>query len=144
MKAKLIRGAGILLVAVIALFGFSFGFSQKSEPTTASAQTTEQVYSLYEEDFNDVSTRVEMVSGHNHSKTSTDGWIYSKKSTNGSAYVENGRMYFSGSAYDVIYRDGGQTWGNYTLEADMCYTSNTGWGGMLFNVQSDKSGKRVE
>ena len=91
---------------------------------------------LYEEDFDDVSDRVDLDGGNNLTGPAA-GWIWARKSLAGSAYIENGRLYFSGKAYDVLYRDGGETWGNYTLEADFCYTEGTvGWGGMLYNVQS--------
>ena len=107
-------------------------------------ESTDGAYVLYEEDFDDIVSRVDLVSGDNNSLNSTDGWIYSKKSNNGSAYVENGRLYFQGSAYDVIYRDGGQVWGNYTLEADFCYAQDSaGWGAMLFNVHSDTKFQRA-
>ncbi|MBE6536379.1 MAG: glycerophosphodiester phosphodiesterase family protein [Ruminococcaceae bacterium] len=96
-------------------------------------------YVIYEEDFDAVNGKVELEAGNNLYGPAK-GWIYAKKSTNSEAYIENGRLYFSGSKYDVIYRDGGEVWGNYTLEADFCYleeTVSTGWGGMLYNVQSD-------
>ena len=92
---------------------------------------------IYEEDFDDVEGKVTLDAGNN-TFGPAKGWIYSQKSTNGEAYIENGRLYFSGSELDVLYRDGGQTWGNYTLEADFCYTDESkSWLGMLYNVQSD-------
>ncbi len=93
---------------------------------------------LYEESFDNVQSRVDIASGTN-TTGAAEGWIYAKNSDNSEAYIENGRLYFTGSKYDVLYRAGGEEWKNYTLEADFCYTANNsskGWGGMLYNVQS--------
>lgn len=103
--------------------------------TTAepAAQAEETRYLLYSEDFDSYTTKVDLANGTNDS-----GWIYSKKSTNGYAYMENGKLYFAGSKYDVLYRAGGEVWGNYTVEADISYnTDNDGWAGLAYNVQSD-------
>ena len=103
--------------------------------TTAepAAQAEETRYLLYSEDFDSYTTKVDLANGTNDS-----GWIYSKKSTNGYAYMENGKLYFAGSKYDVLYRAGGEVWGNYTVEADISYnTDNAGWAGLAYNVQSD-------
>ncbi len=110
---------------------------------TAFAEKNASELIIYEESFDTVTDRIDLASGVNYSGAAA-GWIYSKNSLNGSAYLQDGRMYFSGSAYDVVYRDGGQSWGNYTLEADFCYTDgNEGWGGMLYNVQSPKKFQKV-
>ena len=91
----------------------------------------------YAESFDGVESRVDIQAGINNFGDAK-GWIYNKKAENSKAYIENGRLYFSGSKYDVIYRDGGEVWGNYTLEADFCYENdNTSWGGILYNVQDD-------
>ncbi len=98
---------------------------------------TDPEYVLYEEDFDDVEGKVTLDGGNNLTGPAT-GWIYARKSLGSAAYIEDGRLYFSGHYYDVLYRDGGETWGNYTLEADFCYEEGTvGWGGMLYNVQSE-------
>lgn len=110
---------------------------------SSSRSSSSPEYVLYEEDFNDVTEAVTLQAGNNTSGAAK-GWIYDKKSTNGSARIENGKMYISGNLYDVIYRDGGQTWGNYTLEADFCYMEdNNQWGGMLYNVQSGTKFQKV-
>ncbi len=89
----------------------------------------------YAESFDSVDGRVDIQAGINNFGDAK-GWIYNKKADNSKAYIENGRLYFSGSKYDVLYRDGGEVWGNYTLEADFCYENdNTAWGGILYNVQ---------
>jgi len=95
------------------------------------------VFMNYAESFDSVEGRVDIQAGINN-YGDAKGWIYNKKAGNSKAYIENGRLYFSGSKYDVIYRDGGEVWGNYTLEADFCYENdNTSWGGILYNVQDD-------
>lgn len=88
---------------------------------------------LYEEDFDDYTGTVAFGNGIDYET----GWIYSRKSSNSQAYIQDGKLYFCGSGYDILYRDGGSTWGNYTVEADLCYTTTSGWGGLLYNVQSD-------
>ncbi|MBR2371003.1 MAG: hypothetical protein IKA82_03165 [Clostridia bacterium] len=93
-------------------------------------------YVLYEENFDYVQGTVNIQPGNNLTGDA-EGWIYSKNSSTGSARIQNGKLYVSGGSYDVLYRDGGQTWGNYTLEADFCYANdNKDWGGLLYNVQS--------
>ena len=110
-------------------------FNENSTYTEKNLSREVQI-SIYEEDFDSVEGKVEIREGNNIFGEAK-GWIFAKKSTTGEAYIENGRLYFSGSKYDVIYRDGGETWGNYTVEADLCYTDeNEGWGGLLYNVQS--------
>ena len=115
----------VMLLCAIPVTVFAEGDPQQPEPII-----------LYEENFDGVSGKVSLSAGTNTAEH-TAGWIYAKNSNDGSAYIENNKLYFSGSKYDVIYRDGGQCWGNYTLEADFCYTDETAsWGGMLYNVQS--------
>ena len=115
--------------------------ASKASATDPSANSAE--YVLYEEDFDTNTTATAVKSGANKDGAA-NGWIYDKKSSVGNVTIKDGRMYISGNKYDVLYRDGGETWGNYTLEADFCYTSeNTGWGGMLFNVQSGKKFQKV-
>ena len=107
------------------------------EATAEAATVSESQYILYEENFDSYEGRFDLSDGNNYLGAGT-GWIYSKKSSNGYAYIENGKLYFAGSAYDVLYRDGGQTWGNYTVEADITLnTDNAGWVGLAYNVQSD-------
>ncbi len=109
----------------------------EGEGTAPKATAGEDpAYVLYEEDFDDVEGRVDLEGGNTLTGPGA-GWIWGRKSLGADAYIEDGRLYFSGHYYDVLYRDGGETWGNYTLEADFCYTEgNVGWGGMLYNVQS--------
>jgi len=96
-------------------------------------ESSEGQYLLYSEDFESYTDKVDLSDGTNDS-----GWIYSKKSANGYAYIENGKLYFAGSKYDVLYRVDGETWGNYTVEADISYnTDNAGWAALAYNVQSD-------
>ncbi len=110
-------------------------FNENSRYTEKNLSREIQI-SIYEEDFDSIEGKVEIREGNNIFGAAK-GWIFTKKSTTGEAYIENGRLYFSGTGYDVIYRDGGETWGNYTVEADLCYTDeNEGWGGLLYNVQS--------
>ena len=91
-----------------------------------AVEATESQYILYEENFDSYEGRFDLSNGNNFLGAGA-GWIYNKKSTNGYAYIENGKLHFAGSAYDVLYRDGGQTWGNYTVEADITYnTDNAG------------------
>ena len=102
-----------------------------------AVEATESQYILYEENFDSYEGRFDLSNGNNFLGAGA-GWIYNKKSTNGYAYIENGKLHFAGSAYDVLYRDGGQTWGNYTVEADITYnTDNKGWAGLAYNIQSD-------
>ena len=109
-------------------------FNENSTYTSEGLKTN---YVIYAEDFDAVTEKVELAAGNNLFGPAK-GWIYEQKSTDGQAYIENGRLYFSGNKYDVIYRDGGEVWGNYILEADICYTDgNLGFGGMLYNVHSD-------
>ena len=97
----------------------------------------ENVIVNYFETFDDVQQRVDLQPGNNLSDAAK-GWIFNKKSDNAKAYIENGKLYFTGSLYDVLYRDGGEVWGNYSLEADFCYESNNEyWGGILYNVQDN-------
>jgi len=143
----MIKRSFILKVALIIALAIATCLPQAvigQEPQAVSvAENKKTEYVLYEENFNDVTQRVDLVSGVNYSKTSANGWVYAAKSS-GKAYIEQGRMYFAGSGYDVLYRDGGQTWGNYVLEADFCYvTENEGWGGMLYNVQSPTKFQKV-
>ena len=130
------------------ILAFSFLLPIATIPMSAlgessSRSSSSPEYVLYEEDFDDVTETVTLQAGNNTSGAAK-GWIYDKKSTKGSARIENGKMYISGNLYDVIYRDGGQTWGNYTLEADFCYMEdNKQWGGMLYNVQSGTKFQKV-
>jgi len=87
---------------------------------------------VYEENFDSYTEEIALADGVNYNT----GWVYANNSE-GSAVIRDGKLYVRGSAYDVLYRDGGSTWGNYTVEADFCYeTDNKGWGGLLYNVQS--------
>ena len=96
-------------------------------------ESSEGQYLLYSEDFESYTDKVDLSAGTNDS-----GWIYSKMSANGYAYIENGKLYFAGSKYDVLYRADGETWGNYTVEADISYNAdNAGWAALAYNVQSD-------
>ena len=119
-----------------------FAFGDVNTESTIQSEAPDE-YVLYEEDFDDVTGTVTLDAGNNMAG-GAQGWIYTKKSENGSVKIENGRMYIEGNLYDVVYRDGGETWGNYTLEADFCYTDeNKNWGGMLFNVQSGYKFQKV-
>lgn len=96
-------------------------------------ESSETQYLLYSEDFESYTDKVVLSAGTNDS-----GWIYSQKSTDGYAYIENGKLYFAGSKYDVLYLVDGETWGNYTVEADISYNAdNAGWAALAYNVQSD-------
>jgi len=93
---------------------------------------------LYQENFDSYTGKTNFSNGVNYSEAGS-GWIYGKNTTNGYAYVENGKLHFSGGKYDVLYRDGGQTWGNYTVEADISYGANAqdkSYIGLMFNVHS--------
>ena len=84
----------------------------------------DSLYVLYEEDFNGVDGSYQIPKGENTSGA-MDGWIYNKPSNSlGNAYIENGRMYFSGDRYDTIYRTDAMEWKNYTLEVDFCFTDD--------------------
>ena len=81
---------------------------------------------LFEENFDAVTKKVSFAQGEN-TEGVTAGWYYDRHANSTrEAYVENGRLYVSGSGvsgyYDVLYRVGGEKWINYTLEADFCYT----------------------
>ena len=94
---------------------------------------------LYEENFDGITEKVDLVDGEN--SIAGDGWTFVKKSSNAKSYVENGKLYLYGDKYDLLYLTDGE-WTNYTLEADICYESDThssGWAGMIYNVQSEKS-----
>ena len=133
---KLSRAVAALLALVMVLGMVPFGvFAQ--EPATKVQTVSDSQYVLYEENFDSYEGRFDLSNGNNYLSAGA-GWIYKKNSDKGYAYVENGKLYFAGSAYDVLYRDGGQTWGNYTVEADITYnTDNAGWVGLAYNVQSD-------
>ena len=97
------------------------------------SESSESQYLLYSEDFESYTDKVELSNG-----TNASGWTYSKKSANGYAYIENGKLYFAGSKYDVLYRTDGLDWSNYTVEADISYnTDNVGWAALAYNVHSD-------
>ena len=129
MKAKFFSRTLSAILALIMVLGM---LPVAALATEAQAENGNVQYLLYSENFDSYTTKVELADGSNDS-----GWIYSKKSTNGYAYIENGKLYFAGSKYDVLYRDGGENWGNYTVEADISYnTDNAGWGGLAYNVQS--------
>lgn len=121
----------VMLVGMVPALGITVGATDKSSGTSDSP------YILYEEDFNDVTTRVNFVTGEN-TAGATDGWYYTKhnKST-GNVYIENGRMYVTGDYYDVIHRMGGEAWSNYTVEVDFGYMpDHAGWGGICYNLES--------
>ena len=133
MKTKFFSRTLSLILALIMVLGM-VPLSALATDTEAAAQAEsgETRYLLYSEDFDSYTTRVDLVNG-----TNDIGWEYSQKSTNGYAYIENGKLYFAGSKYDVLYRAGGENWGNYTVEADISYnTDNAGWAGLAYNVQS--------
>ena len=139
-KLAKIFTAVILLVSLCICGTFSVLASVEAldanAATNPNASTTTV---LYEETFDDIIDRVDLVNGKNTG--AADGWTYAKKTTDGSAYIENGKLHLSGNNYDVIYRTG-KSWSNYTLEADICYMDTTdadGWSGMLYNVQSDNT-----
>ena len=132
-KHSFSRMIAAMLVLVMVLGMIPLGVFADEEVQVAS----DSQYILYEENFDSYEGRFDLSNGNNYFGAGA-GWIYSKKSDNGYAYIENGKLYFSGSAYDVLYRDGGQTWGNYTVEADITYnTDNKGWVGLAYNIQSD-------
>lgn len=136
MKSRKIKVLALILsLALLCAVGTISAFAASNELNAGASSLDDSI--IYEENFDTVVGRVEIESGNNASGAAK-GWIFGKKSTDSAAYIENGRLYFSGSKYDVIYRDGGEVWGNYTLEADFCYTDEcVGWGGMLYNVQSE-------
>lgn len=79
------------------------------------------------------------------------GWIVkSNQTAKSSVELKNGAMYVNrtSGSYDLIYRDGGQTWGNYTYEADITYkadsenwnTSSAPWFRLAFNIQENTDG----
>ena len=123
----------LAILMVVGMIPLSIAANETvAEPETKTASDN-VTYILYEENFDSYTTRVDLVDGTNDS-----GWNYSKKSTNGYAYIEGGKLYFAGSKYDVLYRAGGEMWGNYTVEADISYnTDNANWAGLAYNVQSD-------
>ena len=121
MKIKFFSRTLSMILALIMVLGMLplVALATDAEP---AAQAEETRYLLYSEDFDSYTSKVDLANGTNDS-----GWIYSKKSTNGYAYMENGKLYFAGSKYDVLYRAGGEVWGNYTVEADISYnTDNVG------------------
>ena len=135
-KRSLFRTIAAMLALVMVLGMMPLGVLA-DEATEEAATASESQYILYEENFDSYEGRFDLSDGNNFLGAGA-GWIYSKKSTNGYAYIENGKLHFAGSAYDVLYRDGGQTWGNYTVEADITYnTDNKGWAGLAYNIQSD-------
>lgn len=133
MKTKFFSRTLSLILALIMVLGMvPLAALATDAEAAAQAESGETRYLLYSEDFDSYTTRVGLVNGTNDS-----GWEYSQKSTNGYAYIENGKLYFAGSKYDVLYRADGQDWGNYTVEADISYnTDNAGWAGLAYNVQS--------
>ena len=125
------------MVAAILALVIVLGMMPLGVLADEAVEASESQYILYEENFDSYEGRFDLSDGNNYLGAGA-GWIYSKKSDNGYAYIENGKLYFAGSAYDVLYRDGGQTWGNYTVEADITYnTDNAGWAGLAYNIQSD-------
>ena len=135
-KHSFFRSIAAMLALIMVLGMIPLGVLA-DEATKETATVSESQYILYEENFDSYEGRFDLSEGNNFLGAGA-GWIYSQKSTNGYAYIENGKLYFAGSAYDVLYRDGGQTWGNYTVEADITLnTDNAGWVGLAYNVQSD-------
>ena len=61
------------------------------------SESAESQYLLYSEDFESYTDKVELSNG-----TNASGWTYSKKSTNGYAYIENGKLYFAADSDAII------------------------------------------
>ena len=129
--------AVLLLIALCIPVAFS-ALALDGEADANSEQTKKTIV-LYEEDFDDITDRVDLVNGENTG--AADGWTFVKNSSNGAAYIEGGKLHLAGSKYDVVYRTG-ENWSNYTLEADIYYKSEThdsGWAGMIYNVQNENT-----
>ena len=122
----------VSLVLAAALTAGAVGIST-GRALAAEADSGSEI--LYEEDFSSYTEPVSLENGINYDS----GWIYSKNSANGSVLIKDGAMYITGGSYDVLYLDGGSTWGNYTVEADITYLSDTAdnsWLGLAYNVQA--------
>ena len=93
----------------------------------------------YKENFDGITQRVDLVNGENTGVA--DGWTFVKASDTAKAYIEDGKLHLYGNKYDMVFRTG-ESWTNYTLEADIYYKSSTasaGWLGMLYNVVDQKN-----
>lgn len=120
----------VILATIIVVEEASICFASAT-PTNLTTTETEEI--IYSEDFDSYGNEtIQLETGINYSTS----LFFAKKSSSGAARIENGKLYLSGNGYDVVYVDGGSTWGNYTVEADITYLANTGWAGMLFNAQS--------
>ena len=81
-----------------------FSVLASASGSDAKSEMQNKTTVLYEENFDGITERVDLVSGENSG--AAEGWTFVKKSSNGAAYIENGKLHFSGSLYDVIYRTG--------------------------------------
>jgi len=129
-----------------------------AEETQIQSDTTENV--VYAENFDEytgdnattlmpVALNTKLSSGE--SVDYETGWIVkSNQTAKSSIELKNGAMYVNrtSESYDLIYRDGGQTWGNYTFEADVTYKADSGnwststapWFRLAFNIQENTDG----
>ena len=129
--------AAILLVSLCVCVMFPIWASTDEPDENAKKQTVTTV--LYEENFDDITTRVDLVPGENTG--AAEGWRFVKNSDSAEAYIESGKLHLYGNKYDMVILSG-KSWSNYTIEADIYYktaTHSSGWIGMMYNVQSEKT-----
>ena len=108
------EGAAVELTTTTIDLGKLYVHSLSSIPNAADDELN---YIAYAEDFSESITLVpgeNIVNGHK--------WIYVKNSTDGSAVIKSGRLYFTGSNYDmIIFADADLDKTAYRFEYDVTY-----------------------
>ena len=137
------EGAAVNLTTTTIEIGKLYAQFLQSPPNAADSELN---YVAYAEDFSESITLVpgeNIVNGHK--------WIYVKNSTDGSAVIKNGKLYFIGSNYDmIIFDDVVLDKTAYRFEYDVTYLETPAddvwdnwdcWFGGLFHL-ADADGNR--
>lgn len=124
MRNEQIIRLSVIISFLIAfcVFGAISALATASDANSAQNGSSTDNSVIYEESFDSVTDRVDIEPGNNL-VGAAKGWIFAQKSTNSTAYIENGRLYFSGSKYDVIYRDGGSTYRVYSEPVEIAFVT---------------------
>ena len=132
MKKVTKRMIGLLLALIMILQVVPVMQAEAADAVILSGQlATKATEVLYEENFDSYGTgKITLAAGENEDYNIAF-------SGSGTAYIENGRLYVGGSGYNTAYIMGGEMWGYYTVEADICHTAESeNWVGLNYYVQS--------